>query len=182
MAGGDLPRLQRALRPVEREAATLPWAHERRWTTSTHVWLEGGLPVVDLHDLGVQAARLAVDCVAEEAEGGQAGALEAGAVCFVTGVGRRSVGPPKLGTAVAAALGHVARRRGWQHGPLSAGRMILVMDPARAPARATGRLGWPFWLGLLAFGLLASALFPPFGLVLLAALLFALRQWWRGRG
>ncbi|MCK6505353.1 hypothetical protein L6R53_18455 [Myxococcota bacterium] len=176
MAGGDLPRLQRALRPVEREAAHLPWAEERRWTTSTHVWLEGGLPVVDLHDLGVQAARVAVDCVAEEA-----GSLEAGAVCFVTGVGRRSLGPPKLGRAVSAALGHVARQRGWRHGPLSAGRLVLIVDPARAPARATGRLGWPFWAALLAFGLLASALFPPFALVLLAALAFALRQWWRRR-
>jgi hypothetical protein len=176
MAGGDLPRLQRALRPVEREAADLPWADERRWTTSTHVWLEGGLPVVDLHDLGVQAARLAVDCVAREAA-----EIEAGAVCFVTGVGRRSLGPPKLGRAVGAALGHVARQRGWQHGPLSPGRLVLVIDPARAPARATGRLGPLFWLALLAFGLLASVLFPPFALLLLAALAFALRRWWRGR-
>ena len=36
-----------------------------------------------------------------------------------------------------------------------AGRLSLVLDPARAPAHLRGGLGLWFWLGMAAFGLAA---------------------------
>lgn len=168
----DTARLRRALAPVQAAATRLPWADERRWTGQSHVWDEGGLPVVDLHDLSVKLARQAVDAVA-----GAAPELSAGAVCFVTGRGTHSLGPARLGRAVSGALGHVARAHGWRHGLLRPGRQVLIFDPRRAPAAATGRLGWPFWLGLALFGAAATFAWPPAGLLVLA--FFALAAWIR---
>ncbi len=153
----DLDRLQQALLPVERAAAGLAWADQRPWTTASHLWVEGRLPVVDLHDLGVRQARQAVDAVAGVAEG-----LDAGAVCFVVGRGRHSIGGSKLGPAVQGALAyHCRKSRGhlplWRAHLGPAGRQILVIDASRAPSNATGRPGVLFWLGALGF--LAAACF-----------------------
>jgi Smr domain len=61
----DVGQLRSALRPIEREARTLPWAGSPgdgdTWTTRDYVRVEAGLAVVDLHDLD---RRLALDVVA----------------------------------------------------------------------------------------------------------------------
>ena len=106
--------------------------------------------VVDLHDLKAALARRAIDAVVSVAD-----ELDAPAVVFVTGRGRHSVGKGVLGGVAASALRDAVRaHRGWQMTP-AAGRWTLVLDPRRAPAAATGRLGWGFWLGVAAFGCLA---------------------------
>ncbi|RME22100.1 MAG: hypothetical protein D6798_16625 [Deltaproteobacteria bacterium] len=178
----DLARLKTALAPVERAAAGLPWADRRPWTTRSHVWLEGRLPVVDLHDLGARQARQAVDAVAAVAE-----ELDAGAVCFVVGRGRHSVGGGKLGGVVRGALAtHCRRSRGsrprWSAHPGPAGRQILVIDAGRAPASATGRPGVLFWAGALLFLAAATFASPLLGVLagtLLAA--YAGSLWWDRR-
>lgn len=133
----DLPRLRAAVRPVEARADAQPWADERPWRAATHVWLEGGLVVVDLHDLKAGLAREAVERAAAVA-----GGVTGGAVLFVVGQGRRSRGGPVLPKQVGAALRDVARARGWRAGPAGAGRWALVVDPARAPDHLGGRLSW----------------------------------------
>lgn len=172
----DLDRLASALSPVQEHARGLRWARERPWQVGSHLWREGQLPVVDLHDLDVKGARQAVDAVALVAH-----ELDSGAVAFVTGRGRHSVGKGKLGPAVQGALAQVCRERGWQHGPLRAGRQVLVVDPRRAPAAATGRLGWGFWLGAAAFAAAALVAFPPLGAVVCLVLLGLAVLSWRDR-
>ena len=106
--------------------------------------------VVDLHDLKAGLARRAIEAVVAEAP-----RLDAPAVVFVTGRGRHSVGKGVLGRVAASALRDAVRdQRAWQMTP-SPGRWTLVLDRRRAPAAATGRLGWGFWLGVAAFGVLA---------------------------
>lgn len=158
----DLERLARALLPVEEEAKGLPWAAERRWRVQSHLWMEGTAPVIDLHDLSVRLAEEAVDRAVQVAP-----ELHAGQLVFVVGVGRNSLGPPRLGRAVGAALDRRARPRGWRRAPGPRGRVLLILDEKRAP----GRLGLGLGLGLLAFALLALVFVPPLGVVLLALLL-----------
>lgn len=142
--------MARALSGVERGARQQAWDAARPWRTSSHLWWEGPVLVVDLHDLKAGLARRAVEAVLAEAEG-----LETPAVVFVTGRGRHSLGagvlPQVVGKALRAAVdAHPA----WSARP-SAGRWTLVLDADRAPASASGRLGWAFWVGVAAFGALA---------------------------
>jgi hypothetical protein len=169
LSSADLERLAAALAVVEQQARGLPWAEERAWRVQSHLWVEGEVLVVDLHDLSVKLAGRAVQEV-----GAVAGSLSAGSVAFVTGVGRRSLGPPKLGRAVQAELARLCRAQGWSHAPGRAGRWLLILDGRRAPSQ----LGWPFWLGAFAFGLAALAFVPPLGVVVLLVLIAA---WWKGR-
>lgn len=166
-----LDPLLRALREVEGEARELPWAHERAWRVETHVWTEEGVLVIDLHDLSVRLAELAVRQVGEVA-----GQLSVDRISFVTGVGRRSVGPPKLGRAVKGELARLCKKRGWSYAPGRSGRWELVLDGKGVPSR----LSWPIWLGGLAFGLAALVFVPPLGVVILALLTAAF--WANRRG
>jgi hypothetical protein len=138
----DVERLRRALQPIEVRARDLRWADERPWKVKTHVWGEQDLGVVDLHDLNAKVARLAARAVEEVATD-----LDAGAVLFVVGVGRRSAGSPVLGTVVLKVL-----RDGPFRGRRAAhGRIALIVDPSRAPAAATGASGWGMTLLWLFF-------------------------------
>ncbi len=144
--GDDLDRLRAALAEVEDAASALPWAHERPWTAPSHVWMEGAIPCVDLHDLNVKCAKRAL-----RAAFAVAPTLDAAAVLFITGRGRRSIGPGVLGQVARGLLAGVAAANGWSWQPRGGARALLVIDPARAPAAATGRLSWWFWLGVLGF-------------------------------
>ncbi|MCB9778857.1 MAG: hypothetical protein H6742_09860 [Alphaproteobacteria bacterium] len=148
----DLDRLATALAPVQAHARGLRWARERPWRTDTHLWREGPLPVVDLHDLDAKTCKQALDGIVAVGA-----ALDAGAVVLITGVGKHRPGGGALGQIVTGRLGMQADERGWQLAPKGRGRFVLIIDPARAPASATGRLGPLFWLGAIAFAAAALA-------------------------
>lgn len=143
----DLKRVQKALAPVATSAREQRWDAERPWRTETHCWWEQDRLVVDLHDLGAGLARQAVVAVVDLAP-----KLSTGAVTFVTGRGRHSVGKAVLGKMVAEVLaGACQAHPGWRAAPGGLGRQVLITDPTRAPAGATGELGWGFWVGVAIF-------------------------------
>jgi hypothetical protein len=158
-AAADLRSLAEALGPVEPKADKLPWAGERPWRTQTHLWSEGGLPTVDLHDLGPALAKAVVATLAEQGEG-----LQTGAVCLITGRGRHSLGRAVLPQVVGEALQSIAQTHGWRVRQGAAGRIILITNERAAPRAATGALGPGFWLGAAAFGALATWAAPPVGI------------------
>ena len=100
----DIDRLSDSLQSVEEEACSLRWAKERPWRRDTHLWLETGMMVVDLHDLNASLSKRVLSAVAEIGE-----SLECGGVLFVTGRGRHSVGTPVLRQVVSGKLGHFER-------------------------------------------------------------------------
>lgn len=152
----DVDRLRLALAEIERSAAELPWARERPWRARTHVWAEPGLPVIDLHDLDVRLAGLALACAAEVGD-----SLASGSICLVTGRGRHSIGGGKLGPAVRSELRRLCADHGWEWRPGPPGRLLLIADRERAPAAATGRIGAGTWLLLALF--VAAAIYACLG-------------------
>ncbi len=144
--------LRARLRPVEADADRLPWAAERPWRVRTHIGVDDGLLVVDLHDLGAAQVERLVGLLDGLT------AVPGAAVVFVTGRGRRSRGAPVLPQVTAAALRGLARRHpGWRVVAGGAGRVVLVLDAARAPGHLTGRMGWGLRLLLVALGVAALA-------------------------
>ncbi len=149
----DVHRYRDALAAVAERSTDLTWADSRPWSVKTHIGWEGQLPVVDLHDL---SARLARDTVRELV----ARPPEAGAVVFIHGRGRHTIGP----TSVLSKVVHKELRRAcganveWSYRLMGPGRTVWISDRGRAPAAATGRLGWGCWLLGLLF--VAAALAP----------------------
>jgi DNA-nicking Smr family endonuclease len=160
-AAADLRCLAEALGPIEPKADKLSWARERPWRTQTHLWSEGGLPTVDLHDLGPALAKAVVATLAEQGEG-----LQTGAVCLITGRGRHSLGRAVLPQVVGEALQGIAQTHGWRVRQGAAGRIILITNERAAPRAATGALGPGFWVGFAAFTALATWAAPPAGIAL----------------
>lgn len=108
--------------------------------------------VVDLHDLKLRLAKKAVDLIVAAAP-----ELGHGAVIFVTGRGRHSVGKAVLPEAIASKLqAVVAEHPGWQTRPGPAGRLVLVIDPALAPRHLQGGMSWLAAAVLLAVALAAA--------------------------
>ena len=158
-APADAKRIQHALQRIERDARKLPWAKERAWKTDTHVWVEDGLPVVDLHDLSVKLGRKATERVIKLS-------LGAGAVSFVTGQGKNSIGPPQLKGAVGSILMKASKANdGWSFRPDGPGRYVLITDPDKAPRVAQTSLPGGFWILLVLFAaaLLFAVLNNTFG-------------------
>ncbi len=172
----DVHRCRALLRLVESEARGLPWASERPWSVETHIHAEHGLLTIDLHDLNAALTkRLLGQVVSETWE------PDGGGVIFITGRGRHSVGLPVLQNIVLGTLVRAERRYGWRVRDIGAGRILLVTDEARVPARYRAEM--PLWIPLffLAFGVaLAWALPLPVGLPLLGLIAwFALRATYR---
>lgn len=145
----DVARLRAALAPVERRARGLAWNAERPWRAETHVWLERGVPTIDLHDLG---RKLALDCVDLGSALGVD--LDAGALRFIVGRGRHSTTGPVLPRVTVAHLRELCDEHGWQFHADGAARLVLILDPDRAPPAARGALPWWIW----AWGLVVVAL------------------------
>lgn len=135
----DAQHLSRVLERVQRDARKLMWHDERPWKTNTHVWAEGPMPVIDLHDLNVKLARRCVDKARKMQ-------LKSGAVCFVTGVGNNSIGPPKLKQTVHGMLASACEKNeDWSFRSDGPGRYVLITDPERAPAAVQTSLPSGFW-------------------------------------
>lgn len=127
----------------------LRWADKRPWRAETHIRWAGDLPEIDLHDLDARHARKAVQLAAGQH-------LDTGAMRFVTGRGRHTLGPGGvLGGVVRGELVKLADGRDWIVRPSGPARWLLITDPERAPASATGALGAGFWLFMAGFALAA---------------------------
>ena len=159
----DLRFLSEALSQIEPKADKLPWAAERPWRTQTHVWVESGIPTIDLHDLGPALAKAVVEILAA-----QGSTLKTGAACLITGRGRHSIGRAVLPQVVGDALQDVAQPRGWRVRHGAAGRIIVITNERLAPRGATGALGPGFWVGVAVFAALATWAAPAVGIVLAA--------------
>lgn len=137
-----------ALRPIEQAARSQAWAKQRPWTSATHVAVEQGVVVVDLHDLSAKLARKAVRAVVG------LGPPPEGARVFVVGQGRHSLGRGVLGKVVRNELGRVVRdEAGWTVRMAGPGRVAWITDRRRAPKELTGGGGLGFGLFLLGLGL-----------------------------
>ncbi len=158
----DVTRLQQALTSLEERAHRQSWDTERPWRVATHVFWDRGVPTIDLHDAGAGLARRAVRAALEIAA-----ELETGALWWITGRGRHAIGPGVLRGLVKAELYREGvlkhgRESGWSLRPAGAGRWVLITDPVRAPAVATGALGWGFWL--LVAAMVAAAVWACLGI------------------
>jgi len=138
----DIHTLQEALDSIGDRAQALKWAEHRPWTPQSHVFWSSTVPTVDLHDLNAKLAKEAVRACCDVT-------LETGAVFFVTGTGRHSVGPGVLGGVVRAELKRACKGRTWRFRPAGRARFVLITDAQRAPSEATGQLGPLFWLFVL---------------------------------
>ena len=150
----DTERVQQALHDVVNLAETLPWSKERPWTLNTHVFSENGVVVIDLHDLNAALSKQVLHGVSEIALD-----LQGGGAIFITGRGRHSVGLPVLRRIVLGTLVRYERERGWRQRDLGAGRVLMVVNEDRIPARYRGHV--PLWV-------------PAFFMVFSVALVWAL--------
>ena len=144
----DVERLTRVLSPIDDLARRQRWDDERPWRVATHLWVEDGLVVVDLHDLGAKSAKKLMRAVLDEL---QVDGMQSGALAFVTGRGRHSSGGPAARVGGAPAACHSRSTRmvdacDW------CGADLSVTDAARSPK------GHQLpWMGVLAAGRLAAA-------------------------
>lgn len=172
----DTEIIREALRDVQARAVDLRWAEERPWRVDTHVHEEFGVVTIDLHDLNASLTKQTLRVIIERSEG-----LEGGGVILITGQGRHSVGLPVLRNIVLGTLVRLEHERGWRVRDCGAGRVLLVVDEARIPARY--RSDMPLWIPAFftVFGVaLAWTLPPPVGLPLLGLILwFAIRSVYR---
>ena len=170
----DLARVRKALVSVERDAQDLRWADERPWHCESHVWDDDGMITVDLHDLNAALTKSLVAVLA-----GFVLDLHSGGIIFITGQGRHSVGLPVLRQVVVGALVRLERSHGWRQRDIGPGRVLLVVNEARVPARY--REGTPLWVMLffVAFLLALGWALPPAvgGPLVLVAIWF----WWSVR-
>ena len=170
----DLLRVREALVSVERDAQGLRWAAERPWRCESHVWDDDGMITIDLHDLNAALTKSVVAVLA-----GFVLDLQSGGIIFITGQGRHSVGLPVLRQVVVGALVRLERSHGWRQRDIGPGRVLLVVNEARVPARYLE--GTPLWVMLffVAFLLALGWALPPAvgGPLVLVAIWF----WWSVR-
>ena len=142
----DVARYRASLAPIEVDARDQRWADKRPWRVETHVGAESGMAVVDLHDLSAANARQAVREVV-------ANPPAAGAVVFVFGRGRHTLGPSQVlrGVVVKELRRACAEEEDWSYRMIGPARTVWITDRTRAPRAATGEWGWGMPLLLLLF-------------------------------
>jgi hypothetical protein len=142
----DVDRYRAGLAPIEVDAAGQRWAEERPWRVQTHIGAESGMAVVDLHDLSAAVARRAVREVI-------ASPPAAGAVVFVFGRGRHTLGPSPVlrGVVVEELRRACSEEEAWSYRMMGPARTVWITDRARAPRAATGQWGLGEWLLLALF-------------------------------
>ncbi|HJN75839.1 MAG TPA: hypothetical protein QGF58_18055 [Myxococcota bacterium] len=170
----DVLRLREALARTEEEARSLSWNKERPWKPETHIWEEGYVGVVDLHDLSI---KLALSVVATAAEV----PLETGAVHFITGRGRHNIdGRSRLREAVTEALLELSEQHHWGLREPRGGRITLITNAELAPPAASGGLDWWVWALSAGFLILAIGFAPlvgiPLALVAIGAWLWSRKR------
>jgi hypothetical protein len=140
----DVERYRGLLRAIEDEAREQSWARERPWRADSHVAAEGGVVVVDLHDLRAGLARRAVREVLQHPS-------DTGAVVFVHGRERHTLGPTNvLRKVVTKELRRAClEQSAWSYRPLGPARVAWISDRDRAPRAVTGGGGWGLWILLL---------------------------------
>tara|TARA_B100001750_G_C15462714_1_gene575266 strand:- start:670 stop:1458 length:789 start_codon:yes stop_codon:yes gene_type:complete len=99
--------LRKILSPIEAHAASLSWAGERPWRTSTHVKSERGTVTLDFHDLDLAGARRTLDLIIENRP-------ILGRIRLVTGKGKNSRGRAVIRPMVNQRLDTVAHALDWQ--------------------------------------------------------------------
>lgn len=154
------------LEPIEEGAKTLPWANERVWQRDSHIWLDGSVVTIDMHDLNAALAKKVVALVAEIAA-----QLQMGCIIIVTGWGRHSVGQPVLPGVVSAALVRLEHKHGWRMRTVGSGRFVLVVNEDLAPSTYRANMPLGIRLFLLVFLCLLAWASPPVGVGLMACLL-----------
>ena len=145
----DIEVICSVLPKIESEASRLRWAKNRPWTLKTHVWFENSLPMVDLHDLNAKLAKKSLQSILQAHS-----KIETGAICFITGVGKNSNIKPAMRNMVLNLLHKAAQKNDWDVQLQGMGRVIIVFDPEKAPAAATGKLPKVFWFAVVGFILL----------------------------
>lgn len=131
----DTRQYRDLLTELEPLADDQPWADQRQWRTRSHVGTEGGVTVVDLHDLGAKLARRAVRQVLTARP-------TAGAVIFVHGRGRHTLGAgPVLKGVVTSELRRATAEDAGVVRPLGAARTAWIADPEIAPRSVRGGMG-----------------------------------------
>jgi hypothetical protein len=158
----DIEQIRALLMEIEHPASQLSWAKEnpaRAWKVANHTCVERGVVTIDLHELGQNLTRRILNICEKVGPD-----LSAGAIRFVTGRGSHSVTGPVLRKVVGDALIAQCKRNGWSMHPEGGARFILIIDPEKAPASATGALTWPLISGAAAFVGLAIWISLPLGI------------------
>lgn len=147
----DVQNLYSILKRVEESAKILRWAKERPWKRSTHIWYEGELLVIDLHDLNSKLAKESVESCLNSVK-----KLETGALCFVTGIGKNTPGNFAKNREMVYKIlqKRLQKEQSWEiHSP-GMGRLILVFNKDTAPKSATGQLSMELKVGIVFFAIL----------------------------
>lgn len=100
--------LRKLLSPLDAHGASLPWANEKAWRTSTHIREERGTLSLDLHEMDLAGARRMLDLIIENRP-------TIGRIRIVTGRGKNSrSGRPVIRPMISERLDRVAHALDWQ--------------------------------------------------------------------
>ena len=148
-------KLRDELWDMEEKASRLPWANVRQWKFQTHMWEEGSMLVLDLHDLNVKLAKEVIKKTCQIAS-----SMEYACICFVTGQGNKSEDKAKIRPMAIEVLGEISQRKGWRISSGTQGRVTIILDEDNAPPVVTNKLsstvvvGIYLFLGIIVFLLL----------------------------
>ncbi len=175
-----IDRLQLLLQPLEHQAAQLPWASEKVWTTASHVRVDRGTLTVDMHELDLEMARQVLEKVIASREW-------IGRVRIVTGRGLHSKTLPKIRPMVIERLRQVVKQLDWEILLKKGSLTLRPMGKAPTPQRWVMRfifLGGPITIAfafafrdLAGDGAHTQGLFVGIGLgILLSGMLATYRE------
>ena len=141
--------LDKAFKRIHKKVAKLPWAHETKWSSKTHIWTEsddfGSMMVVDLHGLSVALAGEVINTIFSIEQ-----KMDVGCLCFITGVGQHSATGPQIRPMAIELCEQQVEQFGWQLSLGHPGRIYVIYDPEKTPAvvipRLTALMTWSIYL------------------------------------